>query len=495
MGVNANSADSALPSSSGRNQSYTYSNHVSLERHLLQVWDGLSVFITGTVCACFYTAMKQGVSAIVSFDDTFIPVAMRISIVACLLAPVVFKPVRIIARSGADWLTLLMQVALQTGILISLLLAIGFLTRALIYVPREWVVAWTITIYFSVACGRLLVSDALSLTAPHALLRPKVVVAGKRCAADALLSHLRTSSGNNSDIVKVFYDDVESDSRDGYIDELIAYGKQHRVSQVLLALGEVTETRWLERIVGRLKALDADIALCPYLISAANFELRLGHLGAVPLVLLATRPLGRKNLLLKAFVDKVLSVLLLIAIFPLMVIIAITIRLDSPGPVFFRQRRLGLNNVEFEIFKFRTMASTGNDASDGRWQTRRRDARVTRVGHFLRRSSLDELPQLFNVLRGEMSLVGPRPHPIRMRTEDRLGSEIVADYPHRHRVKPGITGWAQINGYRGATHTVDQIKRRVEYDIFYIENWSIFFDLKILALTPITMIFNNENAF
>jgi lipopolysaccharide/colanic/teichoic acid biosynthesis glycosyltransferase len=194
-------------------------------------------------------------------------------------------------------------------------------------------------------------------------------------------------------------------------------------------------------------------------------------------------------------VDKVLSALLLISILPLMVIIAVTIRLDSPGPVFFRQRRLGLNNVEFEIFKFRTMASTGADASDGRWQTRRQDARVTRVGHFLRRSSLDELPQLFNVLRGEMSLVGPRPHPIRMRTENRLGSEIVPDYPHRHRVKPGMTGWAQINGYRGATQTVDQIKRRVEYDIFYIENWSILFDLKILALTPITMIFNNENAF
>ncbi len=494
MGVNAKSADSPLPSSTGGTRSFTHSNHVSLERHLLQVWDGLSVFITGTGCAVFYTAMNQGLSAIVSFDDTFVPVAMRISIVACLLAPVVFKPVRI-ARFSTDWRTLLGQVALQTGILISLLLTIGFLTRALIYVPREWVLAWTLTIYLSVAGGRLLVSDALALATPRTLLRPKVVVAGKRCVVDALISHLHASSGHSADIVKVFYDDNGLDSRDSYIDELIAYGKQHRVSQVLLALGEVTDTRWLECVVGRLKALDADIALCPYLISAANFELRLGHFGAVPLVLLATRPLGRKSLLLKSVVDKVLSALLLISILPLMVIIAVTIRLDSPGPVFFRQRRLGLNNVEFEIFKFRTMASTGADASDGRWQTRRQDARVTRVGHFLRRSSLDELPQLFNVLRGEMSLVGPRPHPIRMRTENRLGSEIVPDYPHRHRVKPGMTGWAQINGYRGATQTVDQIKRRVEYDIFYIENWSILFDLKILALTPITMIFNNENAF
>ena len=178
-----------------------------------------------------------------------------------------------------------------------------------------------------------------------------------------------------------------------------------------------------------------------------------------------------------------------------MAIIAITIRLDSPGPILFRQRRHGLNNAEFEILKFRTMVATPSDPGDGRRQTQRNDTRITRVGNFLRRSSLDELPQIFNVLRGEMSLVGPRPHPTEMRTENRLGSEIVADYPHRHRVKPGMTGWAQINGYRGATQTAEQIRRRVTYDIFYIENWSLLFDIKILALTPIKMMLNNDNAF
>lgn len=493
MSVNVRSADAPLPSSSLRTASFARSTFVSIERYILQIWDGLSVFLTGTLCAVVYTAVKQGQPGGVPVDN-FIPIAMRISVVACLLAAMVFQPVRI-SRLGSDWRALLVQVAFQTGILISLLLGIGFLTRALVFVPREWVVGWTVAIYVSVTAGRVVVSGVINQAAPHALLRPKVIVAGKRSIADALILHLRGSSGNATDIVRVFYDDEESESEGGYITDLIAYGKRHSVSQVLLALGEVTDAQWLEGVVGRLKALDVDIALCPYLISASNFELRLGSLGAVPLVLLATRPLGRRSLLIKAAEDKVLAALLLLAIFPLMLMIAITIKLDSEGPVLFRQRRYGLNNVEFEIFKFRTMTSTKNDLGDGRWQTQRNDSRVTRVGHFLRRSSLDELPQLLNVLRGEMSLVGPRPHPTVMRTEDRLGSEIIPDYPHRHRVKPGMTGWAQVNGYRGATRTAEQVKRRVEHDIFYIENWSVFFDLKIIALTPITMIFNNENAF
>jgi lipopolysaccharide/colanic/teichoic acid biosynthesis glycosyltransferase len=141
------------------------------------------------------------------------------------------------------------------------------------------------------------------------------------------------------------------------------------------------------------------------------------------------------------------------------------------------------------------MISVSHDAGEGLRQTQRSDGRLTRVGRILRRWSLDELPQLFNVLGGDMSLVGPRPHPTMMRTEGRLGSEIVADYAHRHRVKPGMTGWAQINGSRGATETTEQVRQRIKFDIFYIEHWSILFDLRILALTPITILLQNKNAF
>ncbi len=178
-----------------------------------------------------------------------------------------------------------------------------------------------------------------------------------------------------------------------------------------------------------------------------------------------------------------LCIILLAMLQPVMLLIALAIRLDSPGPVLFLQRRHGFQSREFEIYKFRTMHISQPSADGALQQTLRDDARVTRVGRVLRKYSLDELPQIFNVLEGSMSLVGPRPHAVDMRTEQRLGQEIVDDYLHRHRVKPGITGWSQVNGSRGATDTVAQLRQRVELDLHYVENWSLLLDLKILSRT------------
>ena len=192
--------------------------------------------------------------------------------------------------------------------------------------------------------------------------------------------------------------------------------------------------------------------------------------------------------------DRTVAAIALLLLTPLLLLIAIAVRLDSPGPVLFSQHRHGRGGREFAIYKFRTMYS-GQADRDGRVQTKRGDCRVTRTGDFLRRTSLDELPQLWNVLNGTMSLVGPRPHPIGMRTEGLLGQEIAADYPERHRVKPGITGLAQINGNRGATETVEQLRARVADDLRYIETWSLLGDLRILLLTPIRLVLHRGNAF
>ena len=198
----------------------------------------------------------------------------------------------------------------------------------------------------------------------------------------------------------------------------------------------------------------------------------------------------------KTLFDQVLACLAIVLLLPLLVVIAAAIRLDSRGPAIFRQRRHGLGHREFTVFKFRTMTQcTAAGGSDGGQQTRRGDGRVTRVGDFLRKTSLDELPQLFNVLNGTMSLVGPRPHPVAMRTEGKLCEEVVAQYSLRHSVKPGITGWAQVNGLRGATDTAEQLRRRVEHDLHYIEHRSFLFDLRILLLTPVRILFDRENAF
>jgi exopolysaccharide biosynthesis polyprenyl glycosylphosphotransferase len=173
---------------------------------------------------------------------------------------------------------------------------------------------------------------------------------------------------------------------------------------------------------------------------------------------------------------------LLVAAAPVLLLIAAAIKLDSPGPALFKQRRYGFNHRLIGVWKFRTMHVEYQD-EDAVQLTTRNDPRVTRVGAFLRRTSLDELPQLFNVLAGEMSLVGPRPHALQAKAAGKLYEEAVAQYAARHKVKPGITGWAQVNGWRGETDTEEKIRRRIDHDLYYINNWSLLFDFKILVLT------------
>jgi len=205
-----------------------------------------------------------------------------------------------------------------------------------------------------------------------------------------------------------------------------------------------------------------------------------------------SKPLDDVAVVVKWLEDKVIAGLCLLWVLPLMLVIAVLIKLDSRGPVFFKQKRLGVNNLPFEVFKFRTMYIEQADQL-GNQLTQAGDPRITRVGRFLRTTSLDELPQLINVLRGEMSLVGPRPHALAASAAGVSYARAVGGYPIRHRVKPGITGWAQVNGWRGETNTIEQIRRRVEHDLYYIENWSLTFDLLILGRTLVAVL-SRENA-
>jgi len=213
-------------------------------------------------------------------------------------------------------------------------------------------------------------------------------------------------------------------------------------------------------------------------------------LAGVPMLNVFERPLTGWGNVLKAIEDKALGAALLAAALPLCLLIALVIKLGSPGPALFRQTRYGFNNNEFTVFKFRTMhADAEADASVP--QATRGDARVTCVGAFLRRTSLDELPQLYNVLRGDMSLVGPRPHAV---PHNQQYAALIGDYLSRHRVKPGITGWAQVNGLRGEIASPEIMKLRVQHDIHYIEHWSLLLDIKILLLTVLVG-FVNKNAY
>ena len=279
---------------------------------------------------------------------------------------------------------------------------------------------------------------------------------------------------------------------------LVDYVRNEKVDEVVIALPWSADQRILE-ILRRFRHLPVPIRLAPELIafSAADAPLAAGD-GAT--LTIRDRPVSEWDMLVKSLFDRIFAAALLVPLAPTMGIVACLIRLDGPGPVFFRQKRLGFNNRPFDVLKFRTMTHDASVQGALR-QAQRGDQRVTRIGRFLRRSSIDELPQLFNVLRGEMSLVGPRPHPIWTRAGelwpdqgDRPLDAIFSEYASRHRMKPGMTGWAQVCGYRGETETPDKMAKRVEHDIYYIDNWSLWLDLRILARTLMATI-TDKNAY
>jgi len=270
----------------------------------------------------------------------------------------------------------------------------------------------------------------------------------------------------------------------GGLDDLIAFGRSRGVNKIVVASLK-SESEVVSLAAYQLVPLAADIYACA--IDEGDDE------ADQVLKLVVRRPIGSGGLVLKALEDFCLGATLTFFFAPLMGFIALAIWIDSPGPVFFKQKRHGYRHREIEVFKFRTMRVEKLD-HDCAQQTQRGDPRITRVGRFLRKSSLDELPQLLNVVRGEMSLVGPRPHAVNMRTAQKLSHEIVPTYAHRHCVKPGITGWAQINGHRGALDAEEQLVNRVTYDMDYIRKWSVGFDIAILFKT-IFHVVDTKNAF
>ena len=217
----------------------------------------------------------------------------------------------------------------------------------------------------------------------------------------------------------------------------------------------------------------------------------MSHVGGLPVINVFQKPLSGWGLIQKGFEDRLLAAFILTLISPLLFIIAALIKLDSKGPILFRQKRYGFNNEVIEVLKFRSMY-TDRCAPEGEVaQATKYDPRVTRVGRFIRRTSLDELPQFVNVLMGTMSIVGPRPHAV---SHNEQYAGVIDEYLARHRVKPGITGWAQVNGLRGETETLDKMEQRVRYDLYYIENWSLLFDLRIIFRT-LFVGFSDPNAY
>ncbi len=267
----------------------------------------------------------------------------------------------------------------------------------------------------------------------------------------------------------------------GTIDDLLVFARRHRVDEVVVALPWSAEGRLLD-CLKKLRALPADVRLCSDLIGFHLPHRGIGHVAGLPVLHVFERPMSGGALLAKAVEDRLLAAVALLALAPLLATIALAVRSSSPGPALYRQKRWGFNGEVIEVLKFRTMHHDACDdgTEPGLGHTRRGDPRVTPLGAFLRRTSLDELPQLWNVLMGQMSLVGPRPHAV---AHNERYAEQIDRYLARHRVKPGITGWAQVQGCRGEIRSLDDMQRRVEHDLYYIQNWSLALDLRILLRT------------
>jgi Undecaprenyl-phosphate glucose phosphotransferase len=393
------------------------------------------------------------------------------------------------------------RLASAWSIVFLLAMSISFLAKAGDQFSRAWLGAfYVLGLVTLIGFRRVLFLFVRSWTRQGRLDRRTVVV-GADASGDALISALAGQSDTDVHVVGVF-DDRGDDRASptcagqpklGTVDDLVEFARRTRVDLVIFSLPVSAEARILQ-MLKKLCVLPVDIRL-----SAHNNKLRFrpraySYLGSVPVFDVLDRPITDWDVVMKWLFDRLVGGLILLLASPVLALVALAIKLDSRGPVLFKQKRYGFNNELIEVFKFRSLYAEATDPYALQVVTKN-DPRVTRVGRFIRKTSLDELPQLFNVvLKGNLSLVGPRPHAIYGKLENRLFDEAVDGYFARHRVKPGITGWAQINGWRGEIDSELKIQRRVEFDLYYIENWSVLFDLYILARTPLALL-NTESAY
>lgn len=364
-----------------------------------------------------------------------------------------------------------------------------------------WLLHWLFAALGTLGIERALLLGITSHMSRARKFARRTAIVGGGLHAQSLLQQLAAGGGEEVEIVGIFDDRMDHRSPDvisgfpklGSIDDLVSFGQRSRLDLVIVALPIAAEHRLLD-IARRIWVLPVDIRLSTHLNKLQLGRRTYSFVGGVPLIDLYDRPLSGWNLVIKNLFDRVTGLVLLAVALPVMIAVAIAIKLDTPGPVLFRQKRYGFNNELIEVFKFRSMYVAALDYDAVKLVTRG-DPRVTRVGRFLRRTSLDELPQLLNVvLAGNLSLVGPRPHAIQAKAADRLYTDVVDGYFARHRVRPGMTGWAQINGWRGETDTSEKIQKRVEHDLYYIENWSLMLDIYVLLRTPFAVI-RGEGAF
>jgi putative colanic acid biosysnthesis UDP-glucose lipid carrier transferase len=385
----------------------------------------------------------------------------------------------------------LREVLSQWFLIVLLLLALGHFARYLSVFSSEVMLYWFIAWPVSILVGRWFLEQYLSSDSYISKINKSAVIVGN----SKLGRQLATSINQNASFgirVKGFFDDNEdhliSSNIIGYIEALPEYVKRHSIDIIYIALPPSGNSRVLS-LLDRLKDTTASIYYVPDFFITDLIQARVDEVDGIPVVAMCETPFTGINGMIKRMSDLLLGTSILLFLSPLMLLVAIGVKMTSPGPVIFRQRRYGLDGREIVVYKFRSMTvmEDGLDIPQAQFN----DKRVTRFGKFIRRTSLDELPQFFNVIQGQMSIVGPRPHAI---THNEMYRKLIKGYMVRHKVKPGITGWAQVNGHRGETSSLDAMQKRIDFDLEYLKNWSVQMDFVIIFKT-ISCVFKDSKAY
>jgi len=387
------------------------------------------------------------------------------------------------------------DVLLNWAIVLIILLFFGYASGYVWTFPARMEVAWCagvpIALFLAHAALPMLLPKLLALEG----VRRNAVIAGSSELGAKLAAQISDSA-----LLGIHLDGIFDDRRPerrvmieevpvlGRLDQLAEYVKSHHVDLIYITLPMASQPRIL-RLLNELRDTTASIYFVPDIFVFDLIQARMDSINGIPVVAVCETPFFGVNGMLKSISDFVLGTLILILISPLLLVLAAGVKLSSPGPVLFRQRRYGLDGRQITVYKFRTMVVL-EDGEEIK-QATRDDQRITPFGRFLRRTSLDELPQFINVVQGRMSIVGPRPHAV---AHNETYRKLINGYMVRHKVKPGITGWAQVNGLRGETDTVDKMRQRIEYDLGYLRNWSLRLDLQIIAKT-IFLVFRDGRAY
>lgn len=377
-----------------------------------------------------------------------------------------------------------------------ILITIAFTTKTSASFSRGWIILWMINGFGALLTVRVVMSQTAAFLGKKGWTQRRVIIIGEGPLARDAAQRLATSPSLGLHVVAVIdawnsksQSSIQGMSAQSDFSQLSKFVDQEGIDEVWLAPSRQIH-RHVRSVLHALRDSTVPLRFVPDVFGVDFLNYNLSTVAGLPVLDLLPSPMVGVNRILKAIEDRGLALVLLFLLTPLLVILAIGVKLSSPGPIIFRQRRHGWDGQPFTLYKFRTM-TVHTEAYNRITQASRTDRRFTRFGALLRRTSLDELPQLVNVLQGNMSIVGPRPHAL-YHTE--YYKESIEWYMQRHKVKPGMTGWAQVNGWRGETDTLEKMKKRLEHDLYYIHNWSLLFDVKIILLTLFQGFFH-ENAY